>query len=81
MLSVENGRATDLSTLMEHVRSSGITYPILHDGAGLNTDAYGVRAFPSAFVLNKNGRVVWEGVPLGRGLDAARRAIEVALNS
>ncbi len=81
MISVENGRATDLAALEAHVRSEDLKYPVLHDGAGLNTDAYGVQAFPSAFVLNKNGRVVWEGVPLGAGLGAAQRAIEAALGS
>ena len=78
---MENGPATDLSTLEAHVRAEGITYPVLHDGAAANTERYGVQAFPSAFVLNKNGRVVWEGVPLGPGLAAARRAIEAALGS
>ena len=81
VLAVENGLATDLPTLTAHVRASGLAYPVLHDGAGANTERYGVRAFPSAFVLNKNGRVVWEGVPLGGGLEAAKRAIVAALDS
>lgn len=81
MLAVENGLATDLPTLEAHVRAAELPYPVLHDGAGANTERYGVRAFPSAFVLNRNGRVVWEGVPLGAGLEAARKAIEAALGA
>lgn len=81
MISVENGLATDLATLERHVRTSGIAYPVLHDADAVNTRAYGVQAFPSAFVLNRNGRVVWEGVPLGAGLAEAAGAIEKALGS
>ena len=81
VVSVEWGGRTDLATLEAHVHASGITYPVLHDGAGANTERYGVQAFPAAFVLNKNGRVVWEGAPLGPGVEAARKAIEAALGS
>jgi hypothetical protein len=81
VISVENGQATDLASLTAHVRDERITYPVLHDGDATNTGTYGVRAFPSAFVLNKNGRVVWEGVPMGPGLDRAEAAILKALGS
>ena len=81
MLHVENGLATPLETFEAHIRDSKVAYPAIHDGAGANTSRYGVRAFPSAFVLNKNGKVVWEGVPLGPGLAAAKKAIEGALGS
>ena len=79
MVAVENGLATDFDTLEAHVRSSRIEYPVLHDSAGANTQTYGIRGFPSAYVLNKNGRVVWEGVPMGGGLARAQGAIEKAL--
>ncbi len=81
MISVENGQATDLASLEAYVRSERLEYPILHDAGAVNTSAYGVRAFPSAFVLNKNGRVVWEGVPMGPALAQALAAIEKALGS
>lgn len=81
MISVENGQATNLASLEEHVRSDHVEYPVLHDADAVNTSTYGVRAFPSAFVLNKNGRVVWEGVPMGPGIERAQAAIEKALGS
>ena len=48
MVSVENGQATDLASLEDHVRSDHVGYPVLHDADAVNTSNYGVRAFPSA---------------------------------
>ena len=63
------------------MREERITYPVLHDGDATNTSNYGVHAFPSAYVLNKNGRVVWEGVPMGPALERAEAAMKKALGS
>lgn len=79
VISVENGLATDLASVEEHVRTARLAYPVLYDTSATNTQTYGVRAFPSAFVLDKNGKVVWEGVPLGSDLAEAEAAIEAAL--
>lgn len=81
VVAVEYGPSSSLDSIEEHVRSSHVEYPVLFDADGASSEAYGVKAFPSAFVLNKNGRVVWEGVPLGAGMAAADRAIQKALDS
>jgi len=36
----------------------GITYPLVHDGAGKTKDSYGVTGFPETFFVNRKGRLV-----------------------
>jgi len=57
------------------VKSMGMPYAV---GGGSSTGrAYGVRGIPRAFVVDAEGRIVWEGHPM-KDLD---KAIEKALES
>jgi thiol-disulfide isomerase/thioredoxin len=78
VLYVEEGRATTLPTLRERVATDGTPYPIVHDGVGATAQSFGVKAYPLAFVINRAGKVIWEGVPV-RNPAAVELAIKNAL--
>lgn len=56
-------------------KEMGMTYPIGMDST--TADTYGVRGIPYAVVVDRQGKIVWEGHPMG-GLD---QALEKALKS
>ncbi len=78
VIHVEDGRATDLETLRQHVATDGVPHPVLHDADGANAVRFRVRAVPAAYVLDRRGKVVWEGSPV-RDLPAVEAAIERAV--
>ncbi|MCC7138648.1 MAG: TlpA family protein disulfide reductase [Planctomycetes bacterium] len=79
VIEVENGRATrDLPTLEQALAARGVAYPVLYDADAAVTERFGVPVFPTAFLVDRNGKVVWHGVPL-RDVTAVERRIEQAL--
>jgi thiol-disulfide isomerase/thioredoxin len=61
---------TDSEYIIENVRKEvpalGIKYPVVTDNDYQTWKAYGVEAWPTIFVLDKQGRVRWEHVGEGR---------------
>ncbi len=78
VISVENGPQTRFASTEERVRDRTVTHPVLFDAAGRNTDLFGIEGFPSAYLLDRNGKVVWEGVPI-RDVEAVEAKIAAAL--
>ena len=78
VISVENGPQTPLSSTEERVRAGTITHPVLHDAHGRNTVLFGIQGFPSAYLLDRNGKVVWEGVPF-RNVTALEAKLKATL--
>jgi hypothetical protein len=60
---VANGRKVTPDRVLEVMRADGATFPVVHDPAATTTEAYGVRAFPTAYVVGRDGNVVWQGIP------------------
>jgi hypothetical protein len=60
---VADGRRVSPERVLEVMRRDGATFPVLHDPSASTTLAYGVSAFPTAYVVGRDGRVVWEGIP------------------
>ncbi len=75
---VANGAKVSPQDLLQSMRSEGAQFPLLLDSTSTTTNAYGVRAFPTAYVLDRNGAVVWEGIP-HYDPGAPERAIQAAL--
>jgi hypothetical protein len=75
---VDDGRRDAVAALEAAMAREGWNFAAVHDPGGRATQAYGVSAFPTAWVLDREGRVVWQGVPL-RDKAAIERAIESAL--
>jgi thiol-disulfide isomerase/thioredoxin len=65
VLYVDNGLADRLDGAKTTVATRKIPYPFFHDPEGKTLAAYGVRAFPTAYLIGADGKVLWEGGPLG----------------
>jgi AhpC/TSA family len=63
ILYVADGRRVTPEVLTGVMRADGAGFPLLLDEAGRMTQAYQVRAYPTAYVIGRDGRVVWEGIP------------------
>jgi len=73
----------DSEKKIENVRSNvnklGIKYPVLTDNEFETWNAYGVRAWPSVFILDKQGRIRYTHVGEGR-YDEQEQVIKTLLN-
>jgi len=80
LIDVDNGAQDPLPAVQAHVKTAGLPFPVLYDAAGATSRAYGIRASPAAYLIGRNGKVVWEGHP-GGDISALERAIEKALEA
>jgi peroxiredoxin len=78
VIYVDNGRRDSLGALQKAACDEGLPFALFHDRLGHMVWAYGVRAFPTVYVVGRDGKVVWEGVVTGRE-DEAQQAFEGAL--
>jgi hypothetical protein len=72
----------DRNTINRWLRQHGYTMKVVMDGGGRPSRygiaaQYGVEAFPTNFLLDGNGNLLWKGV--GFDEDGMRRAIQSAL--
>ena len=65
VLYVDNGLTDRLPAARDGIAARGMTYPVFYDTEGKALLAYGIRAFPTAYLIGKDGKVIWEGNPLG----------------
>jgi hypothetical protein len=49
--------------LTEIMATDGAAFPLLYDAASTMNRTYAVRAYPTAYVIGRDGTVVWEGIP------------------
>jgi hypothetical protein len=62
IIDIDNGRIDTKDRLKAEV-DKGVKFPVLWDNGGKNCAAYGVRAYPSAYLVGVDGKVLWEGHP------------------
>jgi hypothetical protein len=80
VIAVEDGRVTPLDAWRRGVETKAVPHPVLHDGAGANVARFEVRAYPVAYLIGRNGKVIWQGTPI-RGLAEVERAIRGAVGA
>ena len=73
----DNGGVDGIVDARKEVVERGIAFPFFHDALGVTTRAYGIRSFPTAYVIDRSGKVVWDGPPGGQ--EAAVEALLVRL--
>jgi thiol-disulfide isomerase/thioredoxin len=78
VLGIEDGTSTPLQAWRDLVEREKIAHPVLHDGLGANVALYQVRGFPSAYLVGRAGKVLWQGVPM-RDLSGLEAAIKSAV--
>lgn len=78
IIEIDNGGIDTLDAVEKHVAEGQIPFTVLHDKGGTVCERYSVMAYPSAYLLDKTGTVIWEGHPMDPKAAAAR--IEAALS-
>ena len=78
IIEIDNGAVDTLDAVEQHVSDKGIPFTVLHDKGGTVCERYSVMAYPSAYLLDKTGTVIWEGHPMDPSAATAR--IEAALS-
>lgn len=78
MVDLADGRRETVEIAKEYIEEKNFTFPVLFDTERDAAIAYGVRAIPTTYLINKEGHVVWgtEG-PLTEG--ELRQAITAIL--
>lgn len=78
IVSIHARRGADVRNVKEFTRKNRVEYPVGLDKEGAVIEAYGVDGIPEAFVLDRQGRLLWAGHPADEGFD---RAVKLALES
>ena len=65
IIEVSNGNMDQLDDLREHIAAAGIKFPVIHDTGGRICGEYGAKMYPTAYLIGRDGQVVWEGNPNG----------------
>jgi cytochrome c biogenesis protein CcmG/thiol:disulfide interchange protein DsbE len=82
IIDVYNGQADrqyysdPRAILQEQLRSESIPFPVLYDEHGASCDRYGVRGYPSGYLIDRNGKVIWEDCPHGNQSRVERKIRE-----
>jgi hypothetical protein len=63
IIEINGGRYETLKNVRELVIEKKIRHAVLWDEDCLNHQNYGVDAWPTAYLIGIDGRVVWEGNP------------------
>jgi thiol-disulfide isomerase/thioredoxin len=70
--SPEFDEERNIETLRREVASLGIKYPVVSDNDYKTWDAYNVQAWPTTFLVDKQGRIRWRHVGEGNYAEAER---------
>jgi thiol-disulfide isomerase/thioredoxin len=73
---VDNAGVDRLEDVRREHAERRFPFAVFHDTSGKTIAAYGVRAFPTGYVVGRDGKVVWDGQPGGMetAVEAAIRA-------
>ena len=63
LVEIEGGASEPLPIVRASVARQDLRHYVLSDQGSRNHEAYGITAWPAAYLLGRDGRVVWEGNP------------------
>ena len=63
VLDVSDGTMDKFDDLKKEVEEKGEKFPVLWDKEAKNCLAYGIQAYPQAYLIGVDGNVIWEGLP------------------
>jgi thiol-disulfide isomerase/thioredoxin len=66
VIDVSDGGQDDYERLKQDVEEKGEKFPVLWDKDAKICLAYGIQAYPQAYLLGVDGKVIWEGSPNAR---------------
>ena len=63
IIEVDGGRYEKLNIVRRDVKKKGVKHFVLWDKNCQNTEKYGITAWPVAYLIGPDGKVVWNGNP------------------
>ena len=78
ILYIDDGRRDPLAHAQQWPLEENVAYHVFHDTGGAANQVYDIKAYPTAYLIDRSGKVVWEGIPL-YGPQVAEQAIRAAL--
>lgn len=76
VIEVNQSIGEPLEVMRSMVESAKLKHPVLWDSDCRNTKAYGVTAWPIAYLIGRDGKVFWEGNP-ARWLQRENRRVRM----
>lgn len=64
IIDIDNGRIDTKKKLEEAVENDELPYAVLHDKGEKNCKKYGIKGYPTGYLVDVEGKVIWEGFPL-----------------
>jgi hypothetical protein len=78
VLDIDNGDIDPKANVKANVDKEKLPFAVLWDKAAKNCTKYGIKGYPSAYLIAVDGTVVWEGVP-GAGDPGLESAVKAEL--
>ncbi len=78
IIEVEDGSVDPFPAVQAHVAGRRLPFPVLYDQNGGVGETYGIQAYPTAYLIGRDGKVVWEGNPVANP-GGMEKAIQQAL--
>ena len=63
VIDVSDGELDAFDPLKKEVEEKGETFPVFWDKDGRVCKTYGIQAYPQAYLVGVDGKVIWEGSP------------------
>jgi peroxiredoxin len=79
IVEVNNGEIDTIDKLRAGVREHGVKHAVLWDKGARTIRRYGVGMYPTGYILDRSGKVIWEGHPTNLSATEQIELIEKAL--
>jgi thiol-disulfide isomerase/thioredoxin len=74
---VNNGLMAGEEAARKAIAAESLAFPYFHDAKGETLRQFGIRSFPTAYLLDRQGKVQWEGAPVALESQVQSRIVEL----
>src|SRR5688572_32215908 len=79
IVDIDNGRIDKIDAVKASVEKAKVKYAVAWDEEEKTCEEYGIRAYAASFLIGTDGKVVWEGFPLGKKIEAREELVKAEL--
>ncbi|HEU4339153.1 MAG TPA: redoxin domain-containing protein [Planctomycetota bacterium] len=79
IIDIDNGNNDTMEELKDAVEKGKVKYPVAWDENEKTCEEYGIRAYAASFLIGTDGKVVWEGFPLGKKIEEREAQVKEQL--
>lgn len=65
VIEVQYGVSNSLEAIKQHTEELQLPFPVLYDTDGKSCGRFGASQFPHAFLVGRDGNILWQGIPSG----------------